>query len=122
MSRNMNGLTIVISAGATDTVLELVGELDYHTTPQLLEVLQALDLDPDCQLVIDLAALDFCDSTGITTLMVARNRALAADGHIALAALPDHVVRIFSLIGLDRVFTVHPTVADAIAARPGPRL
>ena len=102
-------------------VLELTGELDHHTAPQVRDLLPGLHVEPGQQLVIDLGGLTFCDSSGITLLIAARNRALAAHGTIALASVPAMVSRIFAIVGLTQVFTIHPTAQDAEAAwvRPG---
>ena len=68
-----------------------------------------------CQRV-DLTGVTFCDSSGITALLAARNHALAARATIALAAVPAHISRIFQMVGLDRVFPAHATAQEAEAA------
>ncbi|MFE3265592.1 STAS domain-containing protein [Streptomyces sp. NPDC059215] len=98
---------------AAGTVMELAGELDHHTAPQVRDALLALDVRPGEQLVLDLAAVTFCDSSGLSVLIVARNHALAADATIALTTVPERVRRIIRIVGLDQVFPMHPTVQDA---------
>ncbi|MBB5938950.1 STAS domain-containing protein [Streptomyces zagrosensis] len=97
-------------------VIELVGELDHHTAPEIRAALPALSLNPGQQLVLDLGTLTFCDSTGITVLIAARNHALAAEASIVLAAVPDRVSRIFRIVGLEQVFLIYLTAQDAEAA------
>lgn len=65
---------------------------------------------------MDLGGLTFCDSTGITILIAARNVALAAHSTIALAAVPNMISRTFSTVGLDQVFPIHPTAQAAETA------
>lgn len=65
--------------------------------------------------VLDLARLDFCDSSGITVLLAARNLATDQGADIALAAVPANTARILHIVGLDRVFTIHPDAATATA-------
>ncbi|KIF73069.1 anti-anti-sigma factor [Streptomyces sp. 150FB] len=96
--------------------IELVGELDHHSAPQVRGLLPGLVVEEGQQLVVDLAGLTFCDSSGITVLIAARNHALASRATVALAAVPDHVSRIFRIVGLDQVFPVHPTAQAAEAA------
>lgn len=98
---------------ATGPVLELTGELDHHSAPRVREALENLHLRAGEQLVIDLTGVTFCDSSGITALIAARNRALAAHAAIALAAVPERVARIFHIVGLEAVFVTHPTVRAA---------
>lgn len=112
MTRNLTLHTRTIASGS---VIELTGELDHHTAPEVRDALSALRLCAGQQLVLDLDALTFCDSTGITVLIAARNRVLAAGAGIVLVAVPDRVSRVFRLVGLDRVFPTRPTARDAEA-------
>ncbi|MFS8204160.1 STAS domain-containing protein [Streptomyces sp. CWNU-52B] len=109
-------LTLRTRTAPTGVVIELAGELDHHTAPDVRAALPGLDLRPGRQLVLDLGGVTFCDSTGITVLIAARNHALAAGATIALAAVPDRVSRIFRIVGLDQVFPSHPTAEAAEAA------
>ncbi|MER5382947.1 STAS domain-containing protein [Streptomyces sp. NPDC002688] len=109
-------LTLHSRTTLTGVVIELAGELDFHTADQFRTTLASLGLQPGRQLVLDLGGLTFCDSTGITVLIAARNHALATDAGVALAAVPDHVSRIFRMVGLDQVFPSHPDVQAAEAA------
>ena len=97
-------------------VVELTGELDYDSFPQVRELLPMLALKGGQQLVIDLTGVTFCDSSGITALLAARNHALAAEADIALAAVPSHISRIFHMVGLDQVFVTHATAQAAVAS------
>ncbi|MFD9849102.1 STAS domain-containing protein [Streptomyces parvus] len=106
-------LTLHTRTTAAGTVMQLTGELDHHTTPQVRNTLPGLALGPGQQLVIDLQGITFCDSTGITALIAARNFALAANATIALVAVPERLARIFRMVGLDQVFPTHPTAQDA---------
>ena len=112
----MAELTATVHTCAGGHLLVLAGDLDFRHTPYLREVLEELELGPGQQLVFDLSALTFCDSSGITVLVVARNRALAAHAGVALAALPDQVARIFAVAGLDQVFSLYPSVEAAAEA------
>ncbi|MFG3166007.1 STAS domain-containing protein [Streptomyces sp. NPDC048200] len=109
-------LTLYTRTTPEGAVIELAGELDFHTADQVRAQLIGLDLPPGGQLVLDLGGITFCDSTGITVLIAARNHALATGAGIALAAVPDLVGRIFRMVGLDEVFPSHPTVQAAEAA------
>jgi anti-anti-sigma factor len=113
---NELALTTRITADGS-VVLTLLGELDFHTAPRLRAALADLDLETGQRLVLDLGALSFCDSSGISMLIGARNHATAAGADIALAAVPARVLRIFTVVGLDQVFTCHPSTEDALAAR-----
>ncbi|MCX5315575.1 STAS domain-containing protein [Streptomyces sp. NBC_00154] len=114
-------LTLHTRATPAGPVMELVGELDRHTASDVRTALLEFDLRAGQQLVLDLGRLTFCDSTGITVLLAARNHALAANAAIVLAAVPDRVSRIFRIVGLEQVFPTHTTAQAAEAAwRPTP--
>ncbi|MFJ3582935.1 STAS domain-containing protein [Streptomyces sp. NPDC090127] len=109
-------LTLATHATPAGAVVELVGDLDHHTATEVRAALPGISLRPGQQLVFDLGGLSFCDSSGITVLIAARNHALAAHATIALAAVPDRVSRIFRIVGLDQVFPTHPSTEAAEAA------
>ncbi|WP_328333503.1 STAS domain-containing protein [Streptomyces sp. NBC_00455] len=109
-------LTVAIRTTLAGPVIEISGELDHHTAPDVRGALTGLALNAGQQLVLDLGGLTFCDSTGLTVMIAARNRALAADATIVLAAVPASVSRTLSLVGLDQVFPAHPTAEAAEAA------
>ncbi|MFG2991673.1 STAS domain-containing protein [Streptomyces sp. NPDC048257] len=112
----MTQLSMTTRTTASGPVIELAGDLDHHSAVQVRGLLPELAVEEGQQLVIDLGGLTFCDSSGITVLIAARNHALAAHATIALAAVPERVSRIFRIVGLDHVFPVHPTVQEAEAA------
>ena len=69
------------------------------------------------QLVMDLGSLGFCDSSGITALLAARNLAIEQDSNVALASVPANTTRILRITGLDRVFTIRPDTSGPQAPR-----
>lgn len=119
----MTHLAIRTRTTVAGPVLELTGELDHASCSQVRGLLPGLVLHRGQQLVVDLAGVTFCDSSGITALIAARNHTLAAEADIALAAVPHHIRRIFSMVGLDQVFAAHPTsrAAEAAWTPPAPR-
>jgi anti-anti-sigma factor len=112
-------LTITVRDAGTGPVLAITGDLDYDSAGDLRARLTGLPLAAGDRLVVDLTGLDFCDSTGITALIAARNHALAADAGIALAAVPEHTYRVLRLVGLDQVFPLYDDMAAATS--PGSR-
>ncbi|MER6152527.1 STAS domain-containing protein [Streptomyces hirsutus] len=76
--------------------------------PELREPLTTLTLQPGQRLVLDLATMEFCDSSGLTALIAARNHAHAAQADIALAVVPLRTLRVLRVVGLDQIFPLHP--------------
>ncbi|TXS44452.1 STAS domain-containing protein [Streptomyces sp. t39] len=106
-------LTITVEDAATGPVLRVDGELDYATSAQLRDLLPTLTVGPGQRLVVDLAGMHFCDSSGIAALIAARNHAQACGADIALAAVPENTLRILRIVGLDQVFRLHPDAGTA---------
>ncbi|MER5477596.1 STAS domain-containing protein [Streptomyces sp. NPDC002734] len=97
----------------TGPVLEVFGDVDYASAPELRALVSTIALRPGQRLVLDLGGMEFCDSSGITALIAARSHALDAGADIALAAVPSGTQRILRITGLDQVFTLHPDVGSA---------
>ncbi|CAM5398959.1 Anti-sigma factor antagonist OS=Streptomyces tendae OX=1932 GN=F3L20_17295 PE=3 SV=1 [Streptomyces tendae] len=117
----MSQLEIITREAAPGPVLELFGDLDYDTAGRLRALLSKLALRQGSRLVLDLGGVTFCDSSGITALIVARNHALAAQAEVALADVPDHIMRVLRIVGLDQIFPSTPAApppCDRRAWRP----
>jgi anti-sigma B factor antagonist len=87
-------------------VLRVTGELDYEQAGALRARVQELALGRGQTLVIELSGLAFCDSTGITALLAARQLAQAAGADVVLADVPADTLRILVVVGLDQIFTI----------------
>ena len=114
----MSTLEITARDTTTGTVLEIRGELDHTTATELREVLTTLTLQPGQRLLLDLAGMQFCDSSGIAALIAAREHANTAQAEIALAAVPGHILRILRIVGLDQIFAVLPGSDAALRSCP----
>ncbi|MER8199244.1 STAS domain-containing protein [Streptomyces microflavus] len=97
-------------------VLTVTGELDHHTSPRLREALDEIALATGTGLVIDVSGLTYCDSTGITLLVTAYQRAQATGALLTLAGSSPDLLRLFRIVGLDQIFTLQPTTEQAIAS------
>ncbi|MFI6940194.1 STAS domain-containing protein [Streptomyces sp. NPDC050418] len=96
------------------TVFTPAGELDHHTADLLREPLEQAVADGVTRLVVDCSLLEFCDSTGLNVLLGARLKAEAEGGGVHLAGMQPVVARVFEITGAEAVFTVHPTLDDAL--------
>ncbi|MFJ4717350.1 STAS domain-containing protein [Streptomyces sp. NPDC088785] len=104
-------------------VFALRGDLDYDSVVQLHEAVEA-ELARGSgagPVVVDCARLTFCDSSGIGALLRLFQGLAAQERVLRLAAVPDSVARLFSLTGLDQIFTVHTDAAEALNAGTGRR-
>jgi anti-sigma B factor antagonist len=97
-------------------VVRLTGEVDMYTAPQLKQSMLGLIDDGAAKVVIDLSGVTFIDSTALGVLIGGVRRLHAAGGAMALVVATRPVGRVLSITGLDRVFTIHETLEDALAA------
>lgn len=94
-------------------VVSLAGELDLYNADEIRAALaEAIASGPRC-VVIDLAEVEFVDSTALGVLVEARSE-LGPDG-FRLAAPQLGTRRALQVSGLDRHLPVHDTVDDALA-------
>jgi anti-sigma B factor antagonist len=97
-------------------VIHLVGELDLYNAPEVRSTLLELCAEEPGRLVVDLAEVDFVDSTALGVLIEARSK-LANRQTFLLAAPGRETHRALTISGLDRHLAVHDTVESALAAQ-----
>jgi len=93
-------------------VVALRGELDVTDAASVATALAAIAAR-DRELIIDLAGLEFIDSSGLAALARARKHARQAGGDLLLAAPQRQVLRILALTRLIDVFSVHACAEEA---------
>jgi anti-anti-sigma factor len=93
------------------------GEVDMSHEEELrAELRRAVASDADA-IVVDLTECEFIDSTGVRTLLLSREAQESQKGpdRLAVAASSEQILRILSVMGIDRVIPIHPTVDEAAA-------
>ena len=81
-------------------VLSVSGELDLASSPALQEELERAAASDSDLLIIDLRELDFMDSTGLSVLVRAHQRAEEQGRQLAMVKGPQQVQRLLSLTGV----------------------
>lgn len=122
MDRGMPGstshrgrLTVDVQQHGESAVVTPDGELDHHTADVLRVPLEECLDSGTSRLVVDCSLLEFCDSTGLNVLLGARLKAEAAGGAVHLTGMQPVVARVFEITGAGAVFTVHDSLAEALA-------
>jgi len=119
MEEGSADLSLATRTEGLATVVVAQGEIDLSTIPQLTEKLDDLIAQDQVDLIIDMAGVDFIDSTGLGALVGARKKALSKDGSVHLACVQAKVLKIFKITQLTEIFPVHESVADAVASASG---
>lgn len=67
-------------------------------------------------IVLDLSMVEFIDSTGLGAILSVL-KSMGKGGEIVICGTMDSVTSMFKLTRMDRVFNMHATVDDAVAAQ-----
>jgi anti-sigma B factor antagonist len=86
----------------SQVVLPISGDLDVASTTAAHKQLLGLALHPGDQLVLDLSAVTFMDSTGIRLILLAREHAARHGAGFVVVRGPETVMEALELVGLDR--------------------
>jgi anti-anti-sigma factor len=100
------------------TVVSVTGQLDIDSAPKLRAAVEELLERSVSRLVVDLTRLDFCDSIGLSTFLMAHKTCAAAGGYLRLAAPTPFLLRVVTVVGLRHQVPVYRTVAEACAGDP----
>ncbi len=100
-------------------VVALRGELDIADATNVAAALTEI-VARRPQIIIDLAGLNFIDSSGVAALARARKHARRAGGEVVLAAAQPQVARLLTLIRLTDAFSIHGSVDEAACRDKNP--
>ena len=92
------------------------GAIDLHVSPEIRASLLAMIDEKPKRLVVDLSRVPYVDSSGIATLILARQSLDEHGGRFMLAAAQEPVELILATARLDQYFEMFPTVEAARAA------
>jgi anti-sigma B factor antagonist len=98
------------------TIVAVGGEIDVYTAPKLRDKITELVGQGHHDLVIDMEGVDFLDSTGLGVLVGGLKKVRAHDGSMELICAQDRLLKIFRITGLAKVFVIHETADEALAA------
>lgn len=94
-------------------VIELEGEVDVYTAPQLKQQMIGLLESGARELVVDLSKVDYLDSTALGVLIGGLKRMREMDGNMVLVCPSPRIRRVFEITGLDKIFEIYNSEADA---------
>jgi anti-anti-sigma factor len=98
---------------ADAAVVALVGRLDIDTSPDVRAAFETLRDRAVIRIVVDLSRLDFCDSIGLSTFVIAHRRCIEAGGWVRIAAPVPFMVRLLSVVGIAEAVPMYQTVEGA---------
>ena len=97
-------------------VIAVAGEVDLFTAPEFKERVMAPIAAGVERVVVDLSDASFIDSSSLGVLIGAHRRLRARGGRLMVACDHSAILKTFRVTGLDCVFTIAPSVEEALAA------
>jgi len=87
-------------------VINVRGEIHVSTAPQFSQRLQEAIDNGNRAIVLDLSAVVFIDSTGLSVLLNGLRRVTQLQGRMALVCANPTVLRLFEITSLDATFDI----------------
>lgn len=104
---------VSVTADTEDyAVVSVVGDLDLLGATKLHRPLSDALSRP--MAVLDLSKCEFCDSSGLRTILEAMQRARGTDHAFRIAGAGKSVMRVFETAGLLSELSLYPSVEDAV--------
>ena len=110
-------LTLATNEVDGATIIAVGGEIDVYTAPKLRDKITELVADGVYDIIVDMEAVEFLDSTGLGVLVGGLKKVRAHDGSLELICTQDRLLKIFRITGLAKVFVIHDSADGALAAR-----
>lgn len=100
-------LQIDVTEGTEKSVVNLMGEIDAYTAPNLKESLLPLTKVSGRNIEVNLKDVNYMDSTGLGVFISALKSTKENNSKMKLVDLQDRVARLFKITGLDEVIDIH---------------
>jgi anti-anti-sigma factor len=97
-------------------IVKLTGRLDSSTAQSAEESFTGVLASGPPHLAIDMSNLEYISSAGLRVLLVVAKKLQQSNGRVVLFGLVRNVREVFSISGFDRIFTIEPDLAAAVAA------
>ncbi len=110
--------TFTLREGAVVIVID--GQLDFRSAVVVREHFQRVwDLPRVPALIVDVAAVSFCDSVGLSELVTALQHSEVSGVRMMLSGVHGTLERVLTITGLRKAFEIHPSCAEALRAATG---
>lgn len=103
-----------VSEVAAVTVIEVKGRIDSMNASELGEALSGEIASGKKQIVLDLAQVSYMSSAGLRELVAAYRKVQGMEGDMRIAQPSSRVLDVLEMSGLDTIFQIFPTNAEAV--------
>lgn len=95
-------------------IVSNVDKLDTTCAPELKSELVYLNKTNVRNMVIDLGKTRYCDSSGLSALLVANRLCKGVNGGLVICALQEPVMKLIQISQLEGVLSITPTAEEAV--------
>src|ERR1035437_5125415 len=89
-------------------------KLDTHIAPTLKSELVLVSGNGEKNIILDLSKCRYCDSSGLSAILVANRLCKNANGTFVLTGLNDAVERLITISQLDTVLNISNSIEEAV--------
>ncbi|HEY0895214.1 MAG TPA: STAS domain-containing protein [Sphingobacteriaceae bacterium] len=89
-------------------------KLNSLISPQLKSEFILTNTEGHRNIILDLSAVKYSDSSGLSSLLVGHRICKNAEGTFAITGINDNIMRLVTISQLENVLTIVPTVDEAI--------
>jgi len=97
------------------TLIQVLEEkLDTHIAPTLKSELVLISGNGEKNIILDLSKCRYCDSSGLSAILVANRLCKNANGTFVLTGLNEAVERLITISQLDTVLSITNSIEEAV--------
>lgn len=89
-------------------------KLDAVVSPDLKSELVLINKQGEKNILVDLESVRYCDSSGLSSLLIGNRLCKEAGGSFILSAMQPAVVKLLTISQLDSILNTKTTLVDAI--------
>lgn len=91
-----------------------VEKLDSNISPSLKSELVLINSDGAKNIIMDLSKTRYCDSSGLSAILVANRLCKNSNGKLIITGLQDAVKKLITISQLDTILKIAPSTEDAV--------
>lgn len=89
-------------------------KLNAINAPELKSIFVQLNKENVNTMILDLKATNYCDSSGLSSILTANRLCKDTNGKFILCNLQPNVLKMIQIAQLDRVLTIEESLTDAV--------
>ncbi len=91
-----------------------IENLNSSVSPELKAELVLMNKKGDKNIVIDLDQTKYCDSSGLSAILLANRLCRDSEGTFVLTGVSEQIQKLIEISQLDRVLHITPTLSEAV--------